>query len=252
MSALQQAQLGMAAHLRDPDSQPAPGGVEERRLQIYRDLIFNNIDNFLRSGFPVLHSLYTPGQWLELVRAFINGHRSHTPYFPEIGQEFLGFLMHEHSLRECDPPFMLELAHYEWVELALDIAQEELPAPQAVENLAGQVLQLSPLAWVLSYSYPVHRIGPGYRPDVAEPTFLCVYRDRQDKVCFIALNAATARLLELLRDNETRPAVDVLELLAVELGLAPQSVSDFGLAQLGEFFELGVVLPTALDSSCPS
>ena len=51
-----------------------------------------------------------------------------------------------------DPPFLLELAHYEWVELALDIAEQELPERvdiSAEQLLAGRPL-ISPLAWPLT------------------------------------------------------------------------------------------------------
>ena len=116
-------QLSMARYLRDPGRQPPPPGVEMRRLKIYEDLVFNNIEGFISGGFPVLRSLYTDLDWKALVRAFMSQHRCHTPYFLEISQEFVRFLMEDCPARACDPPFMAEVAHYEWVELALDIAQ---------------------------------------------------------------------------------------------------------------------------------
>ncbi len=247
MTTLRNSQLQLAAHLRNPEHNPAPEGIEERRLQIYRELVFNNIRNILASGFPVLHSLYTPEQWADLVRAFIETHRCHTPYFPELGQEFLDYLMHEHGARDCDPAFLLELAHYEWVELALDVAQEELPAAAAVpEDIAASVLQLSPLAWVLGYQYPVHRIGPDYRPEPAA-TWLAVYRNREDAVKFMELTATTARLLELLRDGPARPVSELLAILADEIGMSPVELLDPGVAQLHQLLELGVVLPASAE-----
>ena len=111
-SHLRESQLAMAAHLRDPDRAPPPQGIEDRRLKIYRDLIYNNIEGFVSGGFPVLRSLYDDVQWEELVRLFMDGHRCKSPYFLEISQEFIGYLMNEHQLRDCDPEFMAELAHY--------------------------------------------------------------------------------------------------------------------------------------------
>jgi len=244
ISAFQDSQLTMARYLRDPQQQPAPEGVEPRRLQIYRDLVYNNIEGFISGGFPVLRSLYDDDDWHQLVRTFIEGHRCHTPYFLEISQEFLQFLMQDYSARDCDPPFMAELAHYEWVELALDVSQEELPEAATVDNILAAVPQLSPLAWLLSYQFTVHRIGPGFRPAVAEeePTYLVVYRDREDTVRFMELNAATARLVELIRENSTATAGELLVDLAVELGLAEESMLAFGGEQLEQLFEQSVVL----------
>lgn len=241
-STLRDSQLLMARYLRDPEREPAPAGVEERRLAIYRGLVYNNIESFISGGFPVLRSLYEDADWHSLVRAFIDGHRCHTPYFLEISQEFIQFLLHEHTLRDCDPAFMADLAHYEWVELALDVSEEELPAAVPVDKVLEAVPVLSPLAWVLSYPYAVHKIGPGNRPGAAqEPVYLVVYRDRQEQVRFMELNAATARLLELTRGNTSATSHELLETLAAELGMPQDALLAFGGAQLEEFIGVGVV-----------
>ena len=83
--------------------------------------------------------------------------------------------MQDYRLLPSDPPFLAEMAHYEWVELALDVADAVLPEPSAFEDILAVVPQLSPLAWSLSYGFPVHRIGPAFRPiAAAEPTYLVV------------------------------------------------------------------------------
>jgi len=244
-SALRDSQMLMARYLRDPQGQPAPEGVEERRLKIYRDLVYNNVEGFISGGFPVLRSLYQDEDWHQLVREFIDQHRCHTPYFLEISQEFLKFLMQRDEPGPNDPPFLLELAHYEWVELALDVSEEQLAEAHDDYALLSSVPQLSPLAWLLSYQYPVHLIGPGFQPSAAEqPTYLVVYRDRCDKVCFVQLNAATARMLELVRDNEVASVQELLATLAAELGMEEAAVLDFGAAQMVEFIKQSVVQVT--------
>ncbi|MCB0256888.1 MAG: putative DNA-binding domain-containing protein [Anaerolineae bacterium] len=248
-SSMRDSQLAMARFLRDPDHTAAPAGVEQRRLNIYRDLVYNNIDGFIRSGFPVLCSLYTAADWDELVRAFVHRHRCQTPYFLEISREFLQFLLREHSLRDCDPPFMAELAHYEWVELALDVATGQPPEPVPVEDVLAQVLRLSPLAWSLCYRFPVHRVGPRFRPAEAdEPTYLVVYRDRADAVCFMAVNAATSRLLELLRDNDCATGAQLLAGLADEMDVPVDNLLTHGGEQLRDLLQrsvIGVATPAA-------
>jgi uncharacterized protein len=78
------------------------------------------------------------------VRAFIDQHRCHTPYFLEISQEFVQFLMQDYRPLASDPVFLAEMAHYEWVELALDTDQEVLPDAVAVEDVLAVVPRLSP------------------------------------------------------------------------------------------------------------
>ncbi|MEH6590471.1 MAG: putative DNA-binding domain-containing protein [Halioglobus sp.] len=246
-STLRASQMRMANFLRNPDTQPAPENIEPRRLKIYQDLVYNNIEGFISSGFPVLRSLYTDESWHEMVRLFINGHRCHSPYFLEISQEFLNFLLDDYELRECDPAFMAELAHYEWVELALDVSQENHEEAKVVEaeDLLNEIPRLSPLAWVLAYQYPVHRIGPQYLPDqLAAPTYLVVYRNRDDAVKFMEINAATARLLELVRENQSATGTELLIKLATELQMPGEKIIDFGTDLLVQFAQLSIICPS--------
>lgn len=241
-SELSASQLQMARYLRNPDAAPAPQ-VEERRLKVYRDLIFNNVEGFISGGFPVLRSLYSDDEWAGLVRSFMDVHRCQSPYFLEISQEFIRYLAEEHEQRDCDPDFISELAHYEWVELALDVAADELPPVPSGPDLAIASLALSPLAWVMAYRYPVHLIGPGFRPQEAgDPTYLAVYRGRDDRVQFMGLNQATARLLELFRGNREASTDELVAALAVEMGVEPASIRDFALQQVEDFVSRAVLV----------
>ena len=84
--AFQQVQYAFAAHIRDPGQNPPPPGIEDRRLQIYRELFYNNVEGFLSSGFPVLRSLMTNEDWHAMARDFFSRHRCHTPYFLQISE----------------------------------------------------------------------------------------------------------------------------------------------------------------------
>ena len=71
--------------------------------------------------------------------------------------------------------------------------------------------------------------------------FLAVYRNREDEVKFLELNAATARLLELVRDNESAGCGELLNTLAAEMSLDVSAIEDFGLSQLADFHRLGII-----------
>lgn len=212
-------------------------------MKIYERLVYNNIEGFISGGFPVLRALYDDDAWHLLVRAFVDQHSCHTPYFLEISQEFLQFLMQDYQVQGNDPPFLAELAHYEWAELALDISEEVLGPPVQTENILAEVVSLSPLAWSLCYRFPVHKIGPGFRPlEAAEPTYLVVYRNRADQVGFIELNAVTARLLELVRDNTSDTVETLLAGLAAEMGQPREQILAHGSDQLKQLADKAVVL----------
>ena len=232
-------QRRMADHLRDPQGKAPPEGIEERRLQVYRDLVYRNIKGFIDSTFPVLCSLHSEAEWEALVREFIREYRCHSPLFLEISEEFIGFL----ASREQDPtrPWMLELAHYEWLELAVDVADAEVPAAPGETDLNVVVARLAPTARVASYQFAVHRIGPSFRPtDADDPVSLLVYRNREDRVKFMELSPAAARLLhEAATTGESARAL--LERLAAEWGMDVESTVAFGSDQLREFAGLGAI-----------
>lgn len=223
-------QTAFAAHLRDPQAHAAPEGIEDRRLQVYRELFYNNIDGLLANNFPVLRALRDDTAWHALVRDFYREHRCQTPLFPQLGREFLRYLETRQSRATDDPPFLLELAHYEWVELALSLDATDLAtlAHNRDADLLATVPLPSPLAWPLAYRWPVHRIGAAFQPDTPPdiPTFLLVLRDRDDVVRFKDIDALAYLLLQALHENIARPPADrrdgnsLLQCIAQDQGVA--------------------------------
>jgi hypothetical protein len=246
---LRRAQEQFAAHLRNPEANPPPGDVEDRRMDIYRGLFFRNIRSFLSNNFPVLRKLHTDAAWDRLVREFYDQHRARTPLFSEIPREFLRYLQDQRGTREEDPPFMLELAHYEWVELALSIDDQEIddvPAERDGDLLSG-VPVLSPLAWALSYRYPVQQIRVDHQPEAPppEPTHLLVYRNRRDQVKFMRLNAISALLIERLKDADGTTGLELLKRIARDLRHPdPHAVIAAGGQLLEDLRERDVILGT--------
>ncbi|MBT8149571.1 MAG: DUF2063 domain-containing protein [Pseudomonadales bacterium] len=241
-------QREFAAHLRDPKKNPAPANIEERRLNIYRELVYNNIESFISSGFPILRKLYADSDWHAMVRSFISCHSSATPYFSELASEFIDYLEHEHQPQPCDGPFLLELARYEWAELALFVAAGELPEAKALADDAGLldcVPRLSPLAWPMVFNYAVHKIGPAYQPTAAEPEPVClvVYRNRQQQVKFLQINTVTARLLELCEAKPLHSARQLLEQIVAEMQHPdPATVIQGGKEMLAQLHNLDIIL----------
>lgn len=239
-------QFAFAAHIRNPARNPRPEDVEERRMAIYRDLFFNNVEGFLSSTFPVLRELMPDDHWIAMARDFYDRHRCHTPLFLEIPREFLQYLEQEREPAPGDPPFLRELAHYEWVELALSVAEDPEPADNAgaAPDLLEDPLAVSPLAWAFRYHFPVHRIGPDFVPSEADgqPVFLLIHRDPDDEVHFLELNTVSARLFDLLRDEQATTGRSALERIAEELGHPqPAVVIDGGLRILEQWRDKGII-----------
>ena len=241
----QQTQYAFAAYIRDPGRNPIPPGVKPERVAMYRELFFNNIMNFIGTSFPVLKQVLDEAHWLELVQDFFAHHRSTTPYFADFSEEFLSFLRDGRNHPQ-DTPFLLELAHYEWVELALGLAKGDAPwpSPELEANPLACQIALSEVAWPLAYRFPVQRISPDYQPTEppAEPTLLVVYRDREDTVHFVELNPPTYRLLQLLETQCAMSAKECLLHIAQELGVSdPAPILAYGAEILQDMGKRGVI-----------
>ncbi|MBT5922404.1 MAG: DUF2063 domain-containing protein [Cellvibrionales bacterium] len=245
-TSLADVQRAFAAHIREPSVHPAPADIEDRRMNIYRELFYKNIEGFISSAFPILRKLYSDTDWHQMVRDFIHRHQSQTPYFLEISEEFLSYLDDEREPQSCDPVFALQLARYEWAELALFVAEQDTPedAVSADHSLIDHIPVLSPLAWSMVFDYPVHQIGETFRPEQPseQPVCLVVYRNRQDKVAFLEANPVTARFLELCEGNGERLGRDLLLQIAQELQHPdPNLVVNAGTEILAQLRQLDII-----------
>jgi hypothetical protein len=219
--ALRAQQFAFAAHLRDPDAHPPPPGLDDRRVAIYRELVFANVEGLLAGGFPVLRSLFAEPAWRALVRAFLRDHRATSPLFPDLPREFVRFLQQRADAGAGDPPWCVELAHYEWIEVALDYAEAEpLASTMPFDPLATR-LQASPLAWPLAYAWPVHRLAPGHVPDAPppEPTCLLVQRDAAGRVHFHEIGQVAFHLVERIAAQPGIDGAAHLDAMAIDAGV---------------------------------
>ena len=247
----QALQYRFTAHLRDPGHAPAPSGIEDRRMGVYRELVYANMESFISSNFPVIRSLYDDAEWEAFARDFLREHRCHTPLFPEFGREFLRYLETRQEQGRDDPPFLLELAHYEWAELALSLDEASIDSVRCDPDgdpLTG-VPAVSPLACVLAYRFPVHCIRPDFRPSAApaEPTLLLLVRGRDDTVRFHELDALSAMLFERLQQNTQASGRECLDaLLAAYDAETTASLRVAGEAILHDWKEREAILGTVL------
>ncbi|WP_230658602.1 HvfC family RiPP maturation protein [Psychrobacter sp. I-STPA10] len=230
--------------------------VPSRIGKLYQSLIFNNLRGFLDQCFPVCQSLIDDEQWLMVCQAFMAQHPCHSPYFTEINQSFVDFLAQPEQLETLNlPAYFAELAHYEWVELLVDIHSDEANTALA-QNLKPNEIQLilNPSLQNLHYQWAVHLISSDEQPDSPEDSFFLVFRNEEDKVEFMQVNALTHALIvyiaEISNQNPiiapiedlTAVLTSLLQDFAETLGAENSEVLvEFGLPLLKQLIEQGVL-----------
>ncbi|MFO1390080.1 DUF2063 domain-containing protein [Cellvibrio sp.] len=220
MKTFQQTQLAFTEYLRGAANRETTDNIMPRQQEIYRDLVYKNINQCIADVYPITKSILPEDAWETLIRDFIKIHPSQTPYFLEICQEFLAYFVNAQKSRSTGHTFIIELMHFEWIQLAVDIADVSFSEPADTTPNESSLWQASPLVVGLTYAYPVHLIDKDYLPKIspAIPTHLLVYRNRNDQLEVLETDNLSLRILQLLEANENMNYSQVFELLSNELG----------------------------------
>ena len=216
-------QRDFAAYLRDPEHVAPPGHHDERRLGVYRHAVYANIERFMRDNYPRVRAVMDEEQWAAMVRDYLVSHVSRANAFVDLPKEFLVYLQYERGA-DLQRPFLYELAHFDWLEtlLGADPRRLHLDDIDRDGDLIAGVPVANPVMVMETYRFPVHAIDADYQP-LAPPvltTRIAAFRDTQNEYGFLDLNAAAARLLELIMAGEGRSGREIFEIIAVELKTA--------------------------------
>ena len=111
-------------------------------------------------------------------------------------------------------PCIVELAHYEWVELDIQISPTPEFSTELTQVDSTDLLELNRTSHLLAYQWPVHQIGRDYLPEEAPQllTFLVVFLNRNTEVEFMSLSPLAALLLENIEQQSAalNTHIDVL------------------------------------------
>lgn len=240
-SRLAQTQENFTRYLRNPTEVPIPEGLDSRRMRVYQELVYENILSLLSGFFPVMDGLFSEQHWRQLIAEFIRDFKAETPYFPKLGEEFIFFLSARDGEAD-DFPFLLELAHYEWIELELYMSEETRPDSISDELLDRTKISLSPLATPLAYHYPVHRISKEFKPltPPEEATYLLVFRDEDDQVRFYELQLLNYQLLVQIGQSPGLMPREYLQTLCPENHPDADDFCRQGMSLISKFNDMGL------------
>lgn len=244
MSELAKIQMAFASDLRSGGEKAfsdAPG------MSIYRELFFNNICGFIDGAFPVCAEIVGGEHWTRLSREFFQTHQCETPLFLKISEEFLDFLAKRPELY-LNHPYLYELAHYEWLELAVDVMEcsETNTNYDEKADVIDGIPVINPALMTACYQYPVHRLSAESTDIDKEFSGFIVFRDLGDTVRFVACNPMTLAILECLQSDSSITGRDAILMVLSKMGMADSAVAlDGGVAILNSWHAQGILLGAA-------
>ncbi len=247
MADFQQLQRQLTAHLRDPQANPAPEGPEDRRLAIYRRLVFGNVSRLLAANFPLARKQLGKDAFSVLIRDFLREHRAETPYFPRMAGELQAWYQKAQPQRTEDPPWLGELILYESEKRRLRNCADPTKSPEIDPDgdVVSGVPAPSPLLRLLTLRYPVYKGKDGKLEDTPPtvPSFVLLRRDRAGRMRTEELGVLAAGLLAMVLDENRKTGRELLETM---LHQAPPdsrpALMRQGEAGLRRFHRVGVLL----------
>lgn len=208
-STFQTTQQQFCDWIRNPEL-AMPATFQADRMQVYRDLLFNNVCSFINLVFPVARSMLPELLWQQLLIEFFQKAQCQSPLYNDISLQFREYLTDQHHSVLQQYPWLAELLQFEWLELYLDTAEIEVPS-----LVQDQDWQLTTQVWVLVYQYPVYQWTAAMTASEVQPmpSAIMAWRNAQDQVCIEVLSPLFAMLIEQLNQNASLGEQDIQHLI---------------------------------------
>lgn len=203
-------QRNLANYFRDSSNTvplPIDNALAKERLGVYKDLIRGNIASFVNNNFPLSAEILGKRKWDSLINEFIRSYKIASPFFFDIATEFLLFM--NGAIKKPKPLYLLELAHYELLDIALFHADNP-PLPNNMQRFSkfNMVPIPNPVMQLCSYQWPVNLVT-GKETKLArttEPTYIVIFRNRELETERLVLNSMSANLLFSIINNKDKDA----------------------------------------------
>jgi hypothetical protein len=155
----------------------------EKRFQVYRNLVFNNISSMIKTALPLFVKNCGEKLTKELVEKFLSSSGIKTSVYTFIPLDFAGHYLNPHQ-KLIEKTLLKELLDYEITEFRLQLNQnpQEPLTPAPIETSMDQIkVSTNPSLQIKAYEYPVHEME---MDNISEknhlrdkPCHLAIYRD---------------------------------------------------------------------------
>jgi hypothetical protein len=195
-------QFALARHLRDPLGVPAPDGVSAPAVLACTQEMAHNLNELLMPAFANTRAVLGEDLWQHTLRLFLHDAPTHAPWATSVQEVYVKFLGHN-TLVQHLPPWLEDLAHFEWLQSAVAAADVVWPAHDPHGDVLQKVVVMNPTHVEVMYDWSVQRINLTHKPFEMQSTYLSIVRDVRDKVCITESSRFRRHLIDLLRQGQT-------------------------------------------------
>jgi uncharacterized protein len=239
-----QYQFALARHLRDPLSVPAPEGVDEKAAAACTQEMVKHLRDVLEPAFPITQALLGEDIWEHAVRLFLKDAPNHRPWASTTQRAFVDHVCESPDMQSL-PAWLQDLAHFEWLQNAVNTAPVQWPAFDAAADVMQNAVVLNPTHVEAAYEWPVHSIDTDHKPDDMQSTHVSMLRDMNDELHVLESSVFRGQLLDLLREGQT--GAQAFRVLALWLSHPePEAFVREGAEVMAQLQREGVVLGTRL------
>ncbi len=131
---------------------PIPG-VNKKRAEHYRSLVYNVIDDTLQSALPLTFNLLSEEEWNAFVNDFFSRHKCKSTQLWRLPKETHEFVANSNYHLIHKYPFLPELLWLEWLEIELFMMEDTSSSFSTCGNLANDRLVINPEHHLQYFSY---------------------------------------------------------------------------------------------------
>lgn len=201
-----QHQTSLATYCRTGCYENIPG-VNEKHVKQYRRLVYNVIDDTLSTAYPLSKKLLLEEEWNTLVQDFFSSVNCSSPQIWTMPRELVEFLEDSDYVLVQKYPFLVELLHFEWLEIEVYMMEDAPVVPYKVEgDFQVETLYLNPELRILALSYPVHtKVAKEIDEADKGQYFVTVHRHPMNgKAIFTEVNYAHLLLIDSLMQQPSK------------------------------------------------
>ncbi len=179
-------------------------GTRQKGLDQYRRLIRNNIHNAMKQAFPIAYTVLSETQWNTLIDDFHAHHSAATPQVWKLPLEFYSFVKANNYTDKYSLPYLNDLLHFEWIEIAVHTMEDKAPESFRKEGnpLSDEIIVHSEYR-LIRLTYPVHLYAAKEALQYPDDYFLLTLRTRDFDVRFVDLPPLHAFYFEQMAVGKT-------------------------------------------------